>query len=84
MNIDQDAFAERRSLTAVCFSGDAPVTLEDVFGNPSGEYYPTNATVYYLPGNFGWGATFSGRPTAHWFRPNPQILHRRSVKNEGN
>ena len=33
-----------------------------------------NATAYYLPGTTGWGATYSGLPTAPWFLPNPLIL----------
>ena len=28
-----------------------------------------HATVYYLPGTTGWGATFGGRPTALWQTP---------------
>jgi hypothetical protein len=35
----------------------------------------TNATVFYLPGTTGWGATFGNRPTAPWFLPNPLILN---------
>lgn len=76
LTIRGGAFRECRNLTAVSFSGDAPPD-DGIFGNPSGvwgEFYPTNATVYYLPGTVGWGATFSGQPTAHWLRPNPQIL----------
>jgi len=38
-------------------------------------YNDNNATVYYLPGTAGWGATFGGRPTALWFLPNPLILN---------
>jgi hypothetical protein len=37
-------------------------------------YNDNTATVYYLPGTTGWGATFGGRPTALWFLPNPLIL----------
>jgi len=34
----------------------------------------TPATIYYLPGTTGWGATFADRLTARWFLPNPVIL----------
>jgi len=33
------------------------------------------ASVYYLPGTTGWGATFAGRPTALWVLPYPLILN---------
>jgi hypothetical protein len=36
----------------------------------------TNATVYYLPGTTGWGATFGGRPTALWTPANPPTIQR--------
>jgi hypothetical protein len=35
----------------------------------------TNATVYYLPGTVGWGATFGERSTAYWELPYPVILN---------
>ena len=61
-NIDEEAFAYCYSLTAVDFLGDAPVTVPNasVFTNDN------NATVYYVPGTTGWGATFDDRPTAQW------------------
>jgi hypothetical protein len=31
-----------------------------------------NATVYYLPGTTGWGASYGGRPTALWPQPTIQ------------
>ncbi len=47
-------------LTGVYFEGDAPTVGPDVFSADS------NATVFYLPGTEGWGATFAGRPSALW------------------
>src|SRR6185503_16201770 len=35
----------------------------------------TKATVYYLPGTAGWGATFGDHPTAYWRLPYPVILN---------
>lgn len=49
------------SLTNVYFRGSPPtVELDQLF------YRNQHATVYYLPGTTGWGATFGGRPTALW------------------
>jgi hypothetical protein len=45
---------------AVYFKGNAPSLGSSVFLNDN------NATIYYLPGTTGWGATFGGRPTALW------------------
>jgi len=63
------AFVDCISLTNVYFTSNAPSPIYDstVFS-----YDP--ATVYYLPGTTGWGATFDGLPTALWFLPNPQVL----------
>ena len=47
-------------LQGVFFKGNAPGADSSVF------YGDTNATVYYLPGTTGWGATFAGRPTRLW------------------
>lgn len=47
-------------LTSVYFKGNAPSLGGFVFDGDN------NATVYYLPGTTGWGATFGGRPTALW------------------
>jgi hypothetical protein len=48
------------SLRGVYFKGNAPTADSSVF---DGDH---NATVYYLPGATGWGATFCGCPTALW------------------
>jgi BspA type Leucine rich repeat region (6 copies) len=56
------AFAGCYSLTGVYFAGNAPSIAIYVFDSD-------NATVYYLPGTTGWGATLGGRPTVLW---NPQ------------
>jgi hypothetical protein len=57
-SIGYGAFAGCTSLTGAYFLGHAPCTDSSLFsGN-------TNATVYYLPGTTGWGATFAGHPTA--------------------
>lgn len=68
------AFEECGSLTGLYFSGDAPAPLGDIFGDPSGAYYPTNATAYYLPGTSGWATSFGARPAAPWALPYPVIL----------
>jgi hypothetical protein len=62
------AFSGCMRLRAVCFLGNAPSGDSTVFSGDD------NATVYYLPGTIGWGATFGGRPTALWVLPYPQIL----------
>ena len=59
-NISGGAFSQCPSLTGVYFHGNAPATNLNVF------YGDTHATVYYLPGTTGWGATFDGQPTAVW------------------
>ncbi len=59
-SIGRRAFYYCPSLGGIFFQGNAPDFSFD----------PANATVYYLPGTTGWGATFGGRPTALW---KPQI-----------
>jgi hypothetical protein len=61
-NIGDYAFAACDSLTAAYFDGNAPPDDGSVFSGDT-------ATVYYLLGTAGWGATFGGQPTV----PNPQI-----------
>ena len=61
-NIGYGAFWACTNLTAVYFTGNAPRTWGDLF------FFDNNATVYYLPGTTGWGATFEGRPTALWIQ----------------
>lgn len=51
------AFLDCASLTSVCFQGDAPSVGSGVFDGDS------HATIYYLAGTTGWGATYGGRPT---------------------
>ena len=53
-------FAFCISLTGVYFQGNAPSVDAYAFEGA------TNATVYYLPGTTGWGATFGGRPAVLW------------------
>ncbi len=65
-SIGNYAFSRCFSLTGVYFQGSAPS-----LGGLSVFYNATNATIYYLPGSTGWGATFGGRPTALW-RPEVQ------------
>jgi len=50
----------RANLTGVYFHGNAPIIGSSVFDGDD------NATVYYLAGTTGWGATFGDRPTALW------------------
>jgi hypothetical protein len=63
-HIETYAFLSCTSLKEVYFAGNAPNLGSSVFNSD------TNATVYYLPGTTGWGATFGGRPAALW---NPLI-----------
>ncbi len=66
-NINDRAFVNCTGLTRINFRGNAPSLgggFKSLYGSAfSGD---TNATVYYLPGKTGWGATFGGRPTAVW------------------
>ena len=64
------AFAYCSNLTGLYFQGNAPIIL----GAPNMFDYD-NATAYYLPGTSGWGATYSGIPTALWSLPYPVILY---------
>ena len=48
------------------FAGNAPAVDPTAFQRDS------NATVYYLRGTTGWGATFNGIPTAIW-QPQMQV-----------
>ena len=68
-SIGQWAFCYCGSLRGVYFQGNAPSIGSDVFGGDN------NATVYYLPGTTGWGATFGSCPTALWWLPYPLILN---------
>jgi hypothetical protein len=63
------AFYKCTRLTEACFRGNAPAIDSFAF------YGDTNVTVFYLPGTTSWGSTFSGRPTAPWYLPNPLILN---------
>ena len=66
--IGDGTFEGCTSLVGVYFSGNAPSLGLYVFE------YDNNATVYYLPGTTGWGATYGdGLPTALWIEV-PTIL----------
>jgi hypothetical protein len=65
-NIGDSAFEGCTSLTTLHFGGNAPS-----LGGSSVFAYDNNATVYYLPGTTGWGASFGGLPTALWHSPPP-------------
>ena len=56
------AFYDCINLSGVYFQGNAPsgVNVSSVFSNDN------HATVYYLPGATGFGATIGGRTTALW------------------
>src|SRR5664280_996461 len=58
------AFYNCTKLSGVFFQGNAPTPTND----PT-VFTSAPATVYYLPGTTGWGATFDGRPTALWLPP---------------
>ncbi len=62
------AFAGYTNLTALYVEGNASGTSLNVFNEDA------QATVYYLPGTTGWGATLGGLPTALWPLPMPSIL----------
>jgi hypothetical protein len=64
-SLGNGAFEFCTSLTGVYFKGNAPS-----LGGPEVFSSDNNATVYYLPGTTGWGATYGGRPTALWW---PQV-----------
>lgn len=61
-NIEDLAFFDCGSLTSAYFQGNAPAGGGGAFGE-------TPATVYYLPGTTGWGATYGNVPAVLW---NPQ------------
>jgi hypothetical protein len=58
-NIGDGAFTGCINLTNIIFLGDAPASGTGVFVNVG-----AGATVYYLTGASGWGATFDGLPTS--------------------
>ena len=64
ITIGNFAFCGSTSLTSVYFAGNAPTPGSSLFSS-------TPATVYYLPGTTGWGATYADRPTAVWKRQAP-------------
>jgi hypothetical protein len=68
-NIANFAFAFCTSLIGVHFQGNAPSAYGSLAFTGD-----DNATVRYLPGTTGWGATFGDRPTAFWQLPYPLIL----------
>ena len=69
-NIGPEAFGLCSNLAGVFFKGNSPSGGQDGVANPVFEN-DSSATVYYLPGTKGWGATFGGAPTKLW---NPQVL----------
>src|SRR5665213_2516643 len=66
-SIGVEAFYYCFGLTAAYFQGNAPPDNGTAFSY-------SGATIYYLPGTTGWGATFGSRPTALWALPYPVIL----------
>lgn len=77
--IGDGAFSGCANLTEVFMAGNAPAyyyTGATVFKGAN------NVVVYYLPGTFGWGATYCGRPTALWRLASPLIL-RNSLTSAG-
>ncbi|HXP62589.1 MAG TPA: leucine-rich repeat domain-containing protein [Dongiaceae bacterium] len=63
--LGSNAFTACYNLANVFFEGDAPSADSSVFSEDN------YATVYYLPGSKGWGATFAGRPAVLW---NPGVV----------
>jgi hypothetical protein len=66
-NLGYHAFSSCQRLTGVYFQGNPPRNSVSVFDSGG------QATLYYLPGTIGWGATFGGLPTALW-NPQPQSV----------
>jgi len=67
-NIGEGAFSRcTNSLNSIYFKGDALDLGPFAFA-------PSYATVYYLPGMSGWGATFGGLRTSPWILPYPLML----------
>ena len=60
-----NAFTACYNLANVFFEGDAPSADSSVFSEDN------YATVHYLPGSKGWGATFAGLPAVLW---NPRAV----------
>jgi hypothetical protein len=58
-SIGDNAFMSCTSLASVCFEGNAPTDGGDIFLDD-----PWLSAIYYVNGTIGWGATFSGVPTA--------------------
>jgi hypothetical protein len=65
ISIGGQAFDYCTELVSVLFLGSAPAG-----DGASGLAQNSDATIYYLPGSTGWGATFGGVPAVLW---NPQI-----------
>jgi hypothetical protein len=66
------AFNYCTNLTGIYFQGDAPSFGEDILNaGMGGDVFARDnaATGYYLPGTFGWSATFDYLPMVLW---NPQ------------
>jgi len=74
VTIGDFAFFGCPNLKAVIFLGNAPEFAGEAFSGPgSTSSNNSPATVYYMPGTTGWGATYSGRPTAVWVLQLPVI-----------
>jgi hypothetical protein len=65
-NIGEDAFGFCYDLTSVYCKGNAPAHQDSVFD------YAPGATVFYLPGTTGWGATYDFNPAILW-NPTAQL-----------
>jgi hypothetical protein len=64
-SLEDQAFGYCNALKSVFFAGNPPS-----LGGSSVYINDNNATVYYLPGTTGWGATYGGRPAVLW-NPTP-------------
>lgn len=69
--IGDGAFENCRSLSRIYFRGNAPSLGRGAFSG-------TPATVYYLPGTRGWGATYGDRLAVLW---NPEFQNARVANN---
>jgi hypothetical protein len=61
-SIGGSAFFQCSGLTGIYFQSNAPIFGSSAFSGDT-------ATIYYLPGTTGWGATYGSLPTVLW---NPQ------------
>jgi len=66
-SMGDSSFSNCTALAGIYFQGNAPM----LNGRAAYSFYgDTNASVYYLPGTFGWSSSFGGRPAVR-LNPDP-------------